>query len=142
MSVEEERLALSHRIGRALALLRQSRGEERRTIADAVGIRESEIRAVEEGSAEASPVFVVEVLAALRFGVEDLMLILLVTTGQRRDTRPELALRLGDCLALGRGNRDRLLSELLTAHSVEGLRDGMMWSLLRAAARLWGQVRG
>lgn len=37
MSVEEERLALSLRIGRALALLRQSRGEERRTIADAGG---------------------------------------------------------------------------------------------------------
>ena len=52
-----------------------------------------------------------------------------------------MAISLGDCLALGRGNRDRLLSELLSVHSVEDLRDGMTWSLLRTAARFWDQVR-
>lgn len=140
MRPEERRLELSLGIGRTLGLLRQVRCTERRTVADVIKLRESDLRAIEEGSAEASPVAVVEILAALRFGVEDLMLVLLVTTGERRDMHAELAVRLGECLAFGRGNRDRPLSELIGVNAVEGLRDGMTWSIVRVLGRLWGQV--
>lgn len=136
----DRRLALSTAIGRTLGLLREARGKERREVAAAAGLSERELGAIEEGSGEASPVLVVELLAILQYGVEDLMLALLATTGKRRDSRPELGIRLQECAAFRQGNRDRPLSELLGVNSVEGMREGMTWSVARVLARLWRQV--
>lgn len=139
MTVNKRRL-LARRIGRTLALLRVARGKERRELAAAVGLPLGDLQAIEEGTGEASPLIVVDLLVALHFGVEDLMLVLVATAYQRRPSRSALALALEECLALRRGNRDRPLSELLGVGGVEGLREGLTWSVARLLGRFWREV--
>lgn len=136
----DKRRVLALAIGRCLGLLRVARGKPRRDLAELIGRTDRDLEAIEEGTAEATADDVLAALAALHFGVEDLLAVVVATRGHRRETRIELVLRLTECLGLQRGTRGKPLSEALSVNAIEGLRPGVTWCLLRLLGRFWERV--